>query len=285
MARVAEFAGSYEGLLGPTRVGPEHSSSLVAGMAILDSLGDAKPAGVTELAERFGMNRSTMHRYLTTLKALGYIEQGSGRQYRIGIGVTTLGCSSLASTPLVLQAEESMKTLARRTGFTVSLGALDGVDVVTLYCVRGRLGFGPQLIDRSAESPRWPAYCTALGKMLLANVPPGVGRELLAQLTLKPVTQHTVRSKKALRENLTEIVETDLAICDREFSNDTVMIAAPIRDEAGEVRAGLELAATTAQISIDQLAAGLSPPLVSTADEISARLGYRRPDQRTRVRR
>jgi IclR family KDG regulon transcriptional repressor len=135
----------------------------------------------------------------------------------------------------------------------------------------------------SGVESRLPLHCTALGKLLLAMLPADVRRELLGELVLKRHTPHTIRTRRALLEELSRVGGSDLAICDEELELGQVMIAAPVRDERGDVRAALGLSAMTSRITADGLARALGPRMVSAAAQISARLGYRGPDEQART--
>src|ERR1700691_5841431 len=80
---------------------PRYSQSLERGLAILSCFTPARPVlGIAAIADELGMSRSTTHRYVITLVALGYLRQGASRKYRLGLGVTNLGMAALSSTSL-----------------------------------------------------------------------------------------------------------------------------------------------------------------------------------------
>lgn len=259
---------------------PRYSQSLERGLAILRCFTPARPVlGIAEIADELGMSRSTTHRYVITLVALGYLEQGAGRKYRLGLGVTDLGMSALNATGLRDHANPYLKELSARTSYTSSLAVLDGAEV--LYVDRA-----PSLRRAAAETrldlqlgSRLPAYCTALGKLLLAHVPEPEQRELVGSMTLERRGPNTITSRRALRDELAAIRTATLAVSDRELAREIVAIAAPVRDQGREVRAAVNLAAPVSAISAAELADALGPHLIATADRISARLGYRRDDE------
>jgi IclR family transcriptional regulator, pca regulon regulatory protein len=124
-----------------------------------------------------------------------------------------------------------------------------------------------------------PAYCTSMGKLLLANLPEGQQRELIAQMKLTKRGPNTITSKKALREELDEIQEAGFAVDDQEFAADVFAISAPVRNDARDIVAAVGMSAHSSMISLEELVDALGPHLVSTADRISARLGFRRDDE------
>jgi IclR family pca regulon transcriptional regulator len=258
---------------------PRYSQSLERGLAILSCFTAKRPVlGIADIADELGMSRSTTHRYVITLVALGYLEQGASRKYRLGLRVTDLGMSALNSTGLREHAHPYLEELRQRTSYTTSLAVLDGAEVLYLDRVRSfRRGHGTDL-DLDAGS-RVPAYCTAAGKLLLANLPQPAQRDLLASVKPAKRGPNTITGKKALRDELDQVRDAGFAVDDQELSANMFAIAVPVREAAGEVAAAVGLSAHSSMISLEEMVDALSPHLVSTADRISARLGYRRADE------
>ncbi len=259
---------------------PRYSQSLERGLAILGCFTPKRPVlGIADIADDLGMSRSTTHRYVITLVALGYLEQGASRKYRLGLRVTDLGMSALNSTGLREHAHPYLEELGRRTSYTTSLGVLEATDVLYVDRVRSfRRGQGKAELNLHTGS-RIPAYCTAMGKLLLANLPESEQRELIAQMKLTKRGPNTITAKKALREELDEIQEAGFAVDDQEFAPEIHAISAPVRNDARDVVAAVGLSAHCSMIPLEELVDALGPHLVSTADRISARLGYRRDDE------
>jgi IclR family pca regulon transcriptional regulator len=235
--------------------------------------------GIADIADELGMSRSTTHRYVITLLALGYLEQGASRKYRLGLRVTDLGMSALNSTGLREHAQPYLEELRQRSSYTVSLGVLDGAEILYVDQARSfRRGPGQTNVDVRTGS-RLPAYCTAMGKLLLANLPDADQRELLSQIKLTKQGPNSITSKKALREELDEVLDASFAVDDEELAKDLYSIAAPVRNEARQVVAAVDISVPSSIISLGELVDALGPHLVSTADRISARLGFRRDDE------
>jgi IclR family transcriptional regulator, pca regulon regulatory protein len=259
---------------------PRYSQSLERGLAILSCFTPKRPVlGIADIADELGMSRSTTHRYVITLLALGYLEQGASRKYRLGLRVTDLGMSALNSTGLREHAQPYLEELRQRSSYTVSLGVLDGPEVLYVDQARSfRRGPVQSSLDVRTGS-RLPAYCTAMGKLLLANLPESDQRELLAQIKLTKQGPNSITSKKALREELDQVLDASFAVDDEELAKDLYSIAAPVRNEARQVVAAVDISVPSSIISLGELVDALGPHLVSTADRISARLGFRRDDE------
>jgi IclR family pca regulon transcriptional regulator len=115
--------------------------------------------------------------------------------------------------------------------------------------------------------------------VLLAGLPASEQRELISQMKLAKHGPNTITSKRALRDDLEDIGAEAFAVADEEFAAGLYAIAAAVRNDAREVVAGVNLVAPASMISLDELVEKLGPHLASTADGISARLGYRREDE------
>jgi IclR family pca regulon transcriptional regulator len=260
---------------------PRYSQSLERGLAILGCFTPARPVlGIADIADELGMSRSTTHRYVITLVALGYLEQGASRKYRLGLRVTDLGMAALNSTGLREHAKPFLEELRQRTSYTSCISVLDGTEVL---CIDRARSFRRGLTDteRTIEpGSRMPAYATAVGKLLMAHLPDGQQRDLLAELKPAKVAPKTITGKRILRDTLEEVREAGYAVNDEELASELISIAVPVRNASREVVAGVNIAASSAMISLDEMVSALSPHLVSAADRISARLGYRRDDER-----
>jgi IclR family pca regulon transcriptional regulator len=265
----------------PTLQEPRYSQSLERGLAILGCFTPTRPVlGIADLADELGMSRSTTHRYVITLTRLGYLHQGARRKYHLALRVTDLGMSAMNATGLHEHAHPYLEELRTRTGFTVAAAVLDGSEILLLDWLRGgRRGQG--LVDLGVtRGSRLPTFCTAAGKLLLANLPEQAQRERIAELRLSRPAPKTVKTKTALREELAQIRGESLAACDEELAPGLYEIAAPVRSTSSEAIAAATMTAHSSMISLEELTDALGPHLISTADRISARLGYRRDDER-----
>src|SRR3984885_3085831 len=142
MPRTSSAASKSENELEPSWAHPglrepRYSQSLERGLAILGCFTPKRPVlGIADIADELGMSRSTTHRYVITLVALGYLKQGASRKYRLGLRVTDLGMSALNSTGLREHAHPYLEELRQRPSYTPSLGVLDSTDVLFVDRVR-----------------------------------------------------------------------------------------------------------------------------------------------------
>jgi IclR family pca regulon transcriptional regulator len=255
------------------------SQSLERGLTILSSFSETRPLlGVADLARAVGLNKSTAHRYIATLAALGYVQQDPDtRKYRLGPRVVDLGFAAINSMEITRIAARHMQALSDETGYTVNLAVLDGTDIV--YIERRRSAREGQFgIDLNLHiGSRLPAYCTSMGKVLLAYQPPDDLHVLLDRVDLARRGPKTITAREALNAALRRIRQAGVAVNDEELAPGLRSIAAPIRDGAGRVVAAMNIAVHLSiwNASVDSIMQRLEPPLRRTAEEISVRMGYR----------
>jgi len=254
-----------------------YSQSLERGLAILSAFRSGRPVlGVSELGREIGLSRSTTHRYVATLARLGYLQQDAAtRRYRLGPRVLDLGFSAINSMELREVAAPHLRRLSDETGFTVNLGILDGTDVV--YVERCRSAQRRQReIDLDLHvGSRLPAYCTSLGKVLLAFLPRAEQVETLAAIELVRRGPRTITSRSALASELKRVRASGFATNNEELAYGLRSIAAPVLSREGVAVAAINLAVHSSMVSLEQLAARLLGPLQAASAEISANLGYR----------
>src|SRR5579884_443354 len=261
----------------PGRSGdPAYSQSLERGLAILSAFTSGRPLlGVSELGREIGLNRSTTHRYVATLAMLGYLQQDiATKKYRLGPRVLDLGFSAINSMELREVAAPHLQALSDETGHTVNMAILDGTDIVYVERCRSSRA-GQREIDLNLHvGSRLPAYCTSLGKVLLAHLPRDEQEAVLDRSELRRLGPNTLTARSALLAELKRVREAGLAINNEELAYGLRSIAAPVLSPTG-IAAAINLAAHRSMVSVADMVARLGPPLRRTAAEISARIGYR----------
>ncbi len=171
-------------------------------------------------------------------------------------------------------AHPHLDELWRETSHTVAVAVLDRAEIV---CVDRAPSFPNEREEVGLGiGSRLPAHCTAMGKVLLANLPGGEQSELLASGKLSKRGPNTITSRTALRVELDHVRDEGIAVNDQELAGGVHAIAAPVCSDSGEVVAALGLSAHAATISLADLLGAARPQLLSTAERISARLGYNR---------
>jgi IclR family pca regulon transcriptional regulator len=253
-----------------------YSQSLERGLAVLSAFRTGRTLlGVSDLAREVGLSRSTTHRYIATLAGLGYLDQDpSTRKYRLGPRVLDLGFSAINSMDLRELAVPHLQALSDETGHTVNMAVLDGPDIV--YIERCRTSRqGQRDIDLNLHvGSRLPAYCTSMGKVLLASLTKSALRDVLKRTQFARRGPNTLTGQADLLAELERVRTAGLAVNNEELAYGLRSIAAPVHSQSGDVVAAINLAVHRSMVSFDELLARLGPPLQRTAAEISDRIGY-----------
>lgn len=248
------------------------NASLEKANRLLLAFSEATPElGVMDLARRVGLNKSTVSRFVATLHELGLLERvEQGRKFRLGLRVFELGTLAARHRPLFVHGEQAVEKIALQVRETGTLGVLLGHDLVFLHKAERGAEPLPATIGR-----RYPAHCSASGKLLLALAPESLRREVLAG-RLARRTESSIVTAAALERELAAIAETGYAVDAQEFTMGVRSVAVPIHDRRGVPVAALAVSGATRRITPASVPA-LVAALRRSAAEVSRRLGYRAP--------
>ena len=212
------------------------------------------------------MNRQTVHRMLKQLEALGFVQRYLDRErFVIGPAFAKLALTAVTARSAGSLQRAVMEQLVESVRETCNLGILDGHEVVYIDRVECDWPLRIQLQPGS----RLPAYCTAIGKLLLAQLPPAKLQQYLRIVPLKRLTQNTLTEPDQFIEAMQEIRESGYAINDQEDSIGLLAIGVPILNERGTIVAGLAIHGPEVRLSRER-AISLLPQLTETAQTLSA---------------
>lgn len=248
------------------------SQSLERGLAILGAFTPDSPAlGISELAQRLGLTRSTTHRYVATLAKLRYLDQDeTTRKYRLGIRVLDLGFSVLGSLGLREIAAPHLQRLTATSGHTSNLAIRDDTDVILIDRIRGRPGRYHHLEFSLHAGSRIPSYCSATGKALLAFLAQPDLDDVLDRIEFLPRGPRSLASRAALTAELCQVRRTGIALNDNELDSGLRSIAVPVRSRAGTVVAAINLAFPWSPVAMSELTDQFGPMLQAAARQISS---------------
>jgi IclR family pca regulon transcriptional regulator len=239
--------------------------SFARGLAVLRSFGaDAPAQTLTGAAQRSGLTRAGARRILLTLQQLGYVE-AEGRLFRLTPRVMELGFAYLGSQPVWHLAQPVMEELVQDVHESSSAAVLDGGEIVYVLRVPARRTLAINL----GPGSRLPAFCTAMGRVLLAGLPETQRRARLAQDALPALTARTVIDADALMALLEGVREQGYALVDGELEEGVVSMAAPIVNRAGRVVAAINVSALDSRMPSDQMRKRLLPRLLESAASIN----------------
>ncbi len=238
---------------------------------ILDCFGPERTdLRLVEIATASGLHKSTLYRLLEAMRAhrlIGYDE--SSGSWHLGMKLFEMGSQAVERLALDKHAHPILDRLAEVSGETAHLCVLDGSDVVYIAkveCTR-------TLRIPSAVGQRNPAYCTGVGKAILAHLAPEQLDAYIAETPLRPFTKRTLSTTAELKANMRQIVAQRYAIDDQEREEGVRCVAAPVRDHSGRVIAAISIAGPTMRVTKERVT-DFAAHVIRAANEISAKLGY-----------
>lgn len=241
--------------------------TVVKAFGVLERLVEVgRPAGITELSVALGLQKSNVHRLLSTLTALGYVGKVNANLYEPTLRMWEIGQNVYAGYSIVSLARPHMRRLVEMTGETAHLAVFDQTEIVYLDKVES-----PNPVRAyTAIGDRAPAYCTASGKALLAYQEDSVIQTVAR--TIKPKTPKTIRTLAALRQEMGFVRKRGFATNLAEFEPNVAGLAAPIRNGHGEVVAAIGIAGPLDRLRPRKVKS-LAPAVMAVAISISDSMG------------
>jgi IclR family pca regulon transcriptional regulator len=250
------------------RPGDAYVQSFARGLEVIRSFSAAAPRQtLTEVAGRAGLTRAGARRILLTLQTLGYVAS-DGKLFTLTPRILDLGFAYLSSMPMWNVAEPVMDTLVEQVKESCSAAVLEGADIVyvlrvsTRKIMRNSLGVGSRL----------PAYCTSMGRMLLAGLSDDQALALLQAGPLEARTRHTLTDPEAVLAKVQQARRQGWSLVNQELEEGLVSMAAPIVDRAGRTIATINISGQANRTSARQMQDTMLAPLREAAQEISRRL-------------
>jgi IclR family transcriptional regulator, KDG regulon repressor len=225
---------------------------------------------ITDISERMGLHKSTVHSLLKTLQVHGYIEQNEENgKYRLGLKLFERGNFVVHGLDLRAAAKKHLLELAVKTGETVHLVILDGKEGVYIDKVEGSSG----TIVYSRIGRRVPIHSSAVGKVLVAFKSDEELNEILNGYVFKKQTENTITNRKDFLKEVEKIRSLGYAVDNQENEPGVRCVAAPVRNYSGQVIAAISISAPIARIEQERFTPLLAL-LQQTAMKISQEMGY-----------
>lgn len=242
--------------------------SLAKGLNVLELLVERGDASVSEVAKALGFNRASSHRFLSTLQELGYVDKSERARYSAGMKLLEMGLRLAGRLEARKISKPYMQRLAETFKETVNLGLYDSYEILHVDKIDSH-----EILRIDARSgSRTPAYCTALGKVILAYLPSSEQADFLNRVKLKRHGPNTIRSKKKLKAELARIQEKGFAVDDEELSVGLRCVAAPIFDHNDQASYALSISGPAVRLSLKRIDR-IQSRLRKICREISGKLG------------
>lgn len=250
------------------RPGDAYVQSFARGLQVIRSFSAAAPRQtLTEVATRTGLTRAGARRILLTLQALGYVVS-DGKQFSLTPRILDLGFAYLSSMPIWEVAEPLMEALVEQVKESCSAAVLEGTDIMyvlrvsTRKIMRNSLGIGSRL----------PAYCTSMGRVLLAGLPDLQVLDILRAQPLEPRTRHTLTEPEGVLARVQQARRQGWCLVNQELEEGLVSMAAPVLDRTGRVVAAVNISGQVNRTPPRAMQETMLPALRETAARISQRL-------------
>lgn len=210
---------------------------LAKGLLAIETFSADRPRQtITEVSVTSGLDRATARRCLLTLAHLGYADY-DGKYFTLTPRILRLGTACLATMPLPNLVQPLLDRLSDALGESSSVSILDGAEIVYVARAAQRRLMSIALMPGS----RLPAFCTSMGRVMLAALGEAQSTAILAAAALEPRTSHTVTDVEQLQAKLTEIRRQGYALIDQEVELGLRSIAVPLLNARGNTIAALNV--------------------------------------------
>ena len=244
---------------------PNFMMSLARGLLVIQAFSERRlQLSISQLSKRTGLSRASVRRCLHTLSKLGFAGTDDGRNFYLRPRVLALGHSYLSSMPLATAAQPILEHLSQILHESCSIALLDGVEIV--YVARAHVT-RIMAVDLGVGT-RLPAFCTSMGRVLLANLPPDELENVLPKVEFTRYTDRTVTSIEKLRQVLLTVRREGRAIIDQELELGLRSMAVPVRNPAGRVVAAINVGAHGQRVSVQDMQTRFLPYLRAAAQEL-----------------
>jgi IclR family pca regulon transcriptional regulator len=245
---------------------PNFMTSLARGLVVIQAFTQQSPQmTISQLSIKTGLSRAAVRRCLYTLTKLGFAGAEDGSRYSLRPRMLTLSHTYTTSNTLSAAAQPILERMSATLRESFSVATLDGEDIV--YIARTQVN-RVMAVDLHIGS-RLPAYCTSMGRILLAYLPAEQLEQYLAKVNLIPHTTRTITSVEKLRLALRNIRRNGYAICDQEYEVGLRSIAVPVYSSTGRVVATLNLSGNAPRLSVLEMQNRFLTPLRNAASELS----------------
>lgn len=242
-------------------------------MQLLDVLSyHSQPVSLKQLAQETGLHASTAHRILAAMAASRFVERDDPGMYRLGIRLLELGNLVKSRINIRESAMPAMQKLHQATGESVNLGVRQGDDIV--YVERTSSGRASIKVVHLVGA-RAPLHATAAGKLFLVEDGVQKVRDYARRTGLPGFTPTSLTTLAALERDLDRVRRHGVAFDNEEAEPGLRCVAAGIRDDSGELVAGISVSAPADRYNPDW-----APLVRETAEEISGAIGYQQAGKR-----
>jgi IclR family transcriptional regulator, pca regulon regulatory protein len=248
---------------------PNFMTSLARGLLVIQAFSQQHPQmTISQLSVKTGLSRAAVRRCLYTLTKLGFAGAEDGSRYALRPRMLSLSNTYTASSSLSSSAQPILERMSKNLHESFSVATLDGDDIV--YIARTTVS-RVMSVDLHIGS-RLPAYCTSMGRVLLAYLSSEQLEQYLARVVLTSHTSRTVNSVDKLRLSLRNVRRNGYALVDQELEVGLRSLAVPVYSPTGRVVATINLSGNAPRMPVFDMQTRFLPHLRAAANELSAYL-------------
>ncbi len=249
---------------------PNFMTSLARGLIVIQAFTQQNPQmTISQLSIKTGLSRAAVRRCLYTLTKLGFAGAEDGQRYALRPRMLSLSHTYTTSSTLSQSAQPILERMSSLYRESFSVATLDGNEIV--YIARTVVPSRVMTVDLHIGS-RLPAYCTSMGRVLLAYLPPDQLEQYLQKVELTPHTTRTVTSVEKLRLALRNVRRLGYALVDQELEVGLRSLAVPVYAPNGRVVATVNLSGNAPRMPVFDMQTHFLAPLRNAAAELGAHL-------------
>ncbi len=246
---------------------PLFVNSLEKGLRVLRTFDQHnRTLRLNDIATMTGLGKSAAQRFVHSLHTLGYLRKDEAtKQYSLSPRVLELGFTYLSTDPLVERSMPYLRECNKRCEESVNLSELNETEIIYVARVPGRHVLSVDVL----LGTRFPAYCTAPGRAMLAFLPDDQVKDILDRSDLCALTPHTITDRWAIMDRLAKVRSVGYELAEQEVYIGDVSVAAPVLDYSGRAVAAVNIGVPSPRWSPARVERDLAPIVIETARAIS----------------
>jgi IclR family pca regulon transcriptional regulator len=244
-------------------------TSLARGLSVIEAFSAQNPQmTISQVSQRTGLSRAAVRRCLYTLSKLGFVGCDDGQRFALRARILSLSHAFTRSSTLAHAAQPILDRLSHTLNESCSIATFDGEEIV--YIARASVA-RIMAVDLTVGS-RLPAYCTSIGRVMLAHLPPAQIEDYLSRVQLHRFTARTIHSVEKLRQVLANVLRYGYALVDQELEIGLRSLAVPVRSPGGKVIAAMNVGAQAQRMPIPDLQTRFLQHLNDASQELTMML-------------
>jgi IclR family pca regulon transcriptional regulator len=238
--------------------------TLSRGLTLIKSFDKENPKmTLSEVATRNSMSRASARRFVLTLESLGYLLR-VGDYFQLTANILDIGHHFLENLNFIEIITPFMREVSHILGKACSASILNGTDIVYV----ARIPSQQQILSVNLNiGSHLPAYCTSMGRILLADLSDEELEDYFRKAQLKSYTDRTVIDTEKLRQIILKVKKDGYSLVNQELEKSLRAIAVPVRNSSGRVICSINVGIPVGQVKLSEITSDYLPVLIAAADK------------------